>query len=365
MPTFYLDETGFTGEDLMATEQPVFVQATNDLTDVEASTHLLTSFGRTQAPELKYSRVRRSVAGRQGALSLVRLLSTSPERAGTLIAHKEYTMVTMLVEWWMEPLAYRGGLNLYENGANHATANMLFMTLGAFWPTSFRRDLLLHFQRMFRARTAERFHECRKFVEKARRKSVPRQDEVLMYLWPSFDLLGLTHVQHLPQRVLDIALPGLVMMGHTWRARHPGPWELVHDNSTSMAKQRWLWDALSSIEMSEAQFEQPDMTTTFPMNVIASRFADSATTPQLQVCDILAGATSEFVQHRTSSTEESEYLQALEEAGISQLIRHGMWPSSDVTPEALGRQGWDGSKAIDWIEDQFARRNVRPPSGIS
>lgn len=364
MPTFYLDETGFTGEDLMAADQPVFVQATNDLTDAEAKTLLSSSFGKTQAPERKYGRARRSVAGRQGALSLVRLLSASPERAGTWVAHKEYTMVTMVVEWWMEPLAYNGGLNMYENGANHATANMLFMTLGAFWPPSFRRELLLHFQRMFRARTAEQFHECRRFVEKARRKSAFKQDEVLMYLWPSFDLLGLTHVQGLPQRVLDIALPGLVLIGHTWRARHPGLWELVHDNSTNMAKQRWLWDALSSPELPEARFTHPGMTATFPMNVFASRFANSATTPQLQVCDILAGATSEFVQHRMSSAEDSEYIQALEEAGITSLIRDNMWPSSDVTPEALGRKDWDGSKAIDWMANQMARRKVRPPSGI-
>ena len=274
MPTFYLDETGFTGEDLLAADQPVFVQASNDLTEDEASTLIASSFGQTQAQELKYSRARRSPAGRQAVLSLVRWLSASPERAATWIAHKEYAMVIMLVEWWMEPLAYSSGLNLYENGANHATANMLFITLGSFWPASFRRELLLHFQRMFRARMAERFGECRRFVEKARRVATPQQDGILQYLWPTFELLGLQHVQSLPQRVLDIALPGLILFGHTWRERHPGPWVLVHDNSTSMAKQRWLWDALSSMDMPAARFENPHTTATFPMNVISSHFAE-------------------------------------------------------------------------------------------
>jgi hypothetical protein len=352
----------------MAVDQPVFVQATTDLTEAEAEVLLSSSFQGSQAAELKYSRLRRSAAGRQGALSLVRSLSSSLDRVGTWIAHKEYSMVTMVVEWWMEPLAYRGGLNMYENGANHATANMLFITLGTFWPASFRRDLLLNFQRMFRARTAERFYECRRFVELARRKSSPQQDEVLRYLWPSFDLLGMAHIQSLPPRVLDIALPGLIMIGHSWRARHAGPWELVHDNSTNMARQRWLWDAISSTEVAEARFENAttaDFAATFPMNVIASRFANSATTLQLQVCDILAGATSEFVQRRTRGPEDSEYLQALENAGVTNLIRDGMWPSSDVTPEGLGRRGWDGSEAIDWMTEQIAKRNARPTSGIS
>jgi hypothetical protein len=128
-----------------------------------------------------------------------------------------------------------------------------------------------------------------------------------------------------------------------------------------MAKQRWVWDALSSMEMPEARFEHPHTTATFPMNVFSSRFADSATTPQLQVCDILAGATSEFVRHQARSSEDSDYLQALDEAGILRLVRDAMWPSTDVTPEALGRKGWDGSKSIDWIADQMARRNVRQP----
>jgi hypothetical protein len=361
MRTFYIDETGFTGEDLMSADQPVFAQATNDLSDGEAASLLESSFGQTRAQEFKYSRIRRTATGRRGAISLVQSLSSSPERSGTWIAHKEYAMITMIVEWWMEPLAYRTGLNLYENGANHATANMLFFTLGGFWPPSFRRELLLYFQRMFRARTAERFHECRKFVEKARRASSVEQDEVLRYLWPSFELLGLTHVHHLPQRVLDIALPGLVLIGHSWRARDAGPWELVHDNSTNMAKQRWLWDALSSIEVPEAHFEHPHTTATFPMNVISSRFADSAATPQLQVCDIIVGATAEFAKREPHSSEDNDYLKALEDAGIISLIRDSMWPSPDVTPEALGRKGWDGSKSIDWIADQMARRNVYPP----
>ncbi len=43
MPTFYVDETGFTGEDLMAADQPIFVQATNDFTDAETKKSLTQS----------------------------------------------------------------------------------------------------------------------------------------------------------------------------------------------------------------------------------------------------------------------------------------------------------------------------------
>ena len=35
MPTFYVDETGFTGEDLMEVNQPIFAQASHDFSAAE------------------------------------------------------------------------------------------------------------------------------------------------------------------------------------------------------------------------------------------------------------------------------------------------------------------------------------------
>ena len=64
-------------------------------------------------------------------------------------------MTTMVVEWWIEPLAHQGGLNLYKDGGNHALANLLYVCLEGFWSKDFRRNVLIRFQRMFRARTEE------------------------------------------------------------------------------------------------------------------------------------------------------------------------------------------------------------------
>jgi len=72
------------------------------------------------------------------------------------------------------------------------------------------------------------------------------QDEILRYFSLSFMMLGYRHVVGVPERVLDIALPGLVELGHKWNERHDGPWEVVHDQSSNMAKQKWMWDVYSS-----------------------------------------------------------------------------------------------------------------------
>jgi hypothetical protein len=173
--------------------------------------------------------------------------------------------------------------------------------------------------------------------------------EILRYFWPSFSLLGLRHITGLPKPVLDLALPGLVFIGHKWRERHEGPWEVVHDQSSNMAKQKWMWDALTSPDLAPAQFQHPSGLAIFPMNVSATRFGDAGEEKQLQICDILAGATSAYLRYADAQNDERAYHEKLSDVGLDKLILGGLWPSTDVTPEELGMRGWDGNIAFDWI----------------
>lgn len=208
--TYYVDETGFTGEDLLAEDQPIFAQATNDFSNDEAHDLIELAFSGVGSAELKYNRLARNGRHHDKIIELVRILAVDPLRVGAWIAHKEYALMTLIVDWWMEPLAHKNGLNLYKDGANHGMANMLFYCLEGFWSTAFRKKLLLHFQRMFRSRTTERYNECRAFVEKEKMRVDDNRDEILRYFSLSFTELGYRHVVEVPERVLDIALPGLI-----------------------------------------------------------------------------------------------------------------------------------------------------------
>jgi hypothetical protein len=130
--TYYVDETGFTGEDLLAEDQPIFVQATNDFSDEEAQQLIASIFGGIGSPELKYNRLARNGRYHERIIELVRVLAGDPLRAGAWVAHKEYALMTLVVDWWMEPLAYKFGMNLYKDGANHGMANMLYSCLEGF-----------------------------------------------------------------------------------------------------------------------------------------------------------------------------------------------------------------------------------------
>jgi hypothetical protein len=235
VPTFYVDETGFTGEDLLEVNQPIFVQATHDYKQAETETIISSIFNGVKATELKYNSLARRPAHQERVIELIKFLAAEPNRVATWVAHKEYAAVTMIVEWWIEPLAYITGLNLYKDGGNQAMANMLFISLEGFWDAKFRRKVLLSFQRMFRARTKERFDECRALIEKTKDEVIGDEHRsfVIGLLWLPFDGLRFGHLASLPQHALDLALPGLVRLTHSWRAKHEGPWEVVHDEPLS------------------------------------------------------------------------------------------------------------------------------------
>jgi hypothetical protein len=64
MSTFYIDETGFAGEDLLTVE-PIFVEATTDYDAAETEEMIDKSFGGVKADELKRSSLSRKPARQQ------------------------------------------------------------------------------------------------------------------------------------------------------------------------------------------------------------------------------------------------------------------------------------------------------------
>jgi hypothetical protein len=90
MRTYYVDETGFTGEDLLAEDQPIFAQATNDFSNDEAHQLIKSTFSGVGSAELKYNRLARNARHHDKIVELVRILAADPLRVGVWVAHKEY-----------------------------------------------------------------------------------------------------------------------------------------------------------------------------------------------------------------------------------------------------------------------------------
>jgi hypothetical protein len=122
----FIDESGYTGPDLVNRDQPVFVRASTVLTGEEANELITTCFpSQKTGRELKHSRLSWTKKGRA---ELIEFFNRVPkEKIGFFCVHKEFTLWAYLSDFWLEPMAYADGINLYDQGANIALANMSYI----------------------------------------------------------------------------------------------------------------------------------------------------------------------------------------------------------------------------------------------
>src|SRR5262245_66047486 len=114
--TAYMDESGFTGEDHANSELPVFVHVSITLSDEEAKALHADLLSWSQAAELKHKKLAKSTRGQDAIVQLVQALRGTG-KCTVWLCHKQFALLTYLVDLWIEPAMHLDGLDLYQDGA--------------------------------------------------------------------------------------------------------------------------------------------------------------------------------------------------------------------------------------------------------
>lgn len=350
----FLDESGYTGEDLINADQPWFVLASTILTDEEARSLSRDIFKGVRAQELKHNKLRKTRSGQKRIAEFIKTLKQCPYKVGTSVALKKYVLVTMLVEWWVEPCLHQDGIDLYEKGANIGMCNLMYLTFTSVGGHSFFNSVLTSFQEMMRDRTPQTYNAFWRVLN-LHFNSAPHQvlQDVLLWLIDGERRLGYRHLLDLPKGAMDIALTTAAGTVNHWRKQTMERFEVVHDESSSMAKDKWLWDQLTSpaIEAATVGYDRRRFWS-FPLGVASTEFRRSIDLLQLQLADIVAGSTAEWCDSKHTEIR-SQYTDSLEEAGIADLIFDGICPSTEVTPEELGTDGASIGSVLDFVSSNI------------
>jgi hypothetical protein len=112
--TIFMDESGYAGQDLLNTEQPVFALATLNCTEERCQELKKTFFKEVKADELKYSSMKKLVKQQRMILKFMNELSRTPELIKVNLVHKKYMLTGKLVDFVVEPGLKTQGINLYE-----------------------------------------------------------------------------------------------------------------------------------------------------------------------------------------------------------------------------------------------------------
>jgi hypothetical protein len=351
----FLDESGYTGPDLINREQLVFTLASTNIGEAEARLLLDTHFG-ARPTEVKFTNLAKSNRGKSQIIAFVRSLDLSRKNCAFYSFHKEFLLLAFLIDFFLEPMMREDGLNLYEQGGNIALSNVSYLTLGTCLGLDGRRELLRQFQVMVRDRTRFAFESFWDSVEKAIREH-ELIGQVLGALPVARDRLGYEHLSRLPVGLLDLGDYGLLETVQHWgQLLSDAEFILVHDQSRFLEKQREFWETVLNPANPAAVVGQDRRTIGFPLPVRGLRLEDSRHYPQLQIADLVASAAR---AHATGVIQRSNdpFLAALKDAGLLGALSGGVWPSSRVSPEELETDGPVFGDTAEYIAGLIKRNN--------
>jgi hypothetical protein len=355
-PQIFFDEAGNTGAALVDPAQPVFVLASVDYTPDEAG-ELLSIVHTPQAKEAKFTSLRKSAAGRRRLLDFIRSPLLTPSRAKTMVTHKRYMVVSKLVDIIEETLAHEAGIDLYERGANIALANLHFYVTPTFCGVERFDEWLASFVEMVRAPTADSKNRFFSATWALHDNSSSKKHESSFgpYLYAEKVIDDILHgVSHLN---LDPAIPSFFLHCIQWGKQIGGEFLAIHDASKPMAAHHADFESMMDKTIEPALIGYDRRKFEFPLKATGLQFADSRDHLSLQVADLIAGATA-YRASAVARSADDELSLALRDAEVDRLLFNVLWPSPDVTPQALGTEEVGGINATEYMTNALAKRRI-------
>lgn len=343
--TIYFDEAGNTGAALSDIAQPTFVLASTNMTNEEADAAL--SVLRTpQTTEVKFALLRKSEAGQRRVLNLLSSEVLNSQRIKTMVIHKRFMVVTKLVDLIEETLMHNSGIDLYERGGNLALSNLRYCVSPVFCSEDWFNEFLESFVQLVRNITPDTKRRFSAAVHSLYFSCT--NEEYKSSLAPY--MLAVQNLDSILDGVnyltLDPAIPSFFRLCNAWGDHLSDRFDIIHDRSKPMAAERTTFEAMMDESISPMIIGYDRRMFEFPLRATGIKFADSVSHSALQLSDVIAGATSHFcASHARGKLDE--FAQSLKAAGIDRFIFDAMWPTNDVTPEALGTSAVGGINAVE------------------
>jgi hypothetical protein len=350
LSTIFLDECGYTGQNLLDTEQPVFTLASLCLSESDCHDLKVNFFSNVQSEELKYTSLSRRPRQQEMILKFLRELSTKPNLVKFTLAHKQFVLITKMVEMLVEPACYEDGIDLYDKGANISLSNLLFYALPTFGDKAFFDTLLKHFQDMMRSRTKEAYDTFFEFI--FRNNYSEDLDELLNFFRISHVKIGRNLLESKDH--LDISVSLTLTLMSLWRQDVEEDIVLIHDASSAMAKEKQIWEMIVDPDLSPITVGYDRRTVQFPIGLTKTCSEDSKKWAGLQLADILAGSFTRCIRWMNEGRDvKDKFGKELMDVMGEAFTCFPIAPEMKVAPDELETTGANRPSPHDYLTSLF------------
>jgi hypothetical protein len=347
MECFRIDESGYTGFDLLNPEQRFQGASAIAIENDDAARLIKEHFPKLQARELKYRALVRREANHPRLLGLLKDLHAH-YKCITYVCDKRYLLTLFFVDYAVEPYYFERGCDLYADGGNYAMASLLYTVGPKLLGEEAFDELMQAFQLAVKNKTpASRL----RLVSAARNLDWKQFPEILGPLakyacpdcWDAIATEGVT---------TDAAMIVLQALISRMEVMAAGPYRVEHDQSKNLLTYHPL--IRSFIDHKEhIEFKPTEITSwRFPLKLTEVVQVDSKKSPAVQIADVMIGAAIEMANN----------LQGLDAGGLRPekvlgLYRHDqiihMLPSVDFEEQKRFRKGTQSSEMIDYFAQLF------------
>jgi Protein of unknown function (DUF3800) len=158
MSTIFIDECGYTGEDLLNSDQSIFTLASLYLSESDCKGLRERFFKNVKSHELKHKMLVKYPRQRRMIINFLKELSNTPEVVKIHITHKRYALVSKLVECVVTPSARKDGIDLRIKGRDIGLTYFIYHDLPELTGKEFVEDLLRRFQQMMIEKNHQSYH---------------------------------------------------------------------------------------------------------------------------------------------------------------------------------------------------------------
>lgn len=347
MECFRIDESGYTGFDLLNADQRFQGASAIAISDDDAARLIKEHFPKSQAPELKYRALSRRASNHPRLLGLLRDLLTQ-FKCVTYVCDKRYLLTLMFIDYAVEPFYYERGIDLYEDGRNYGMASLLHFTGPAYLQQAGYDAMLAAFQRAMKEKSAEALENL---VQVVRWTNWQELEEILGPLG-AFAAPECLQAIAAPGVNTDAALIVLQSLISRMEEMSEGPYRVEHDQSKNLATYHNLIQRLIG-HQANIEFHVSEIASLrFPLKLTEVLQVDSKTSPAVQLADIMIGATIEagnrLTGERSDGLDPEMVLSLYRDDQIIHLI-----PSIDFEEQRRFRQGSQSSAMIDYLSTQL------------
>lgn len=343
MECFRIDESGYTGFDLLNADQRFQGASAIAINDKDAERLIKQHFPKLQAPELKYRALSRRETNHQRLVGLMRDL-LSDFKCVTYVCDKRFMLTLMFVDYAVEPYYYDRGFDLYADGQNYAMASMLHMAGPTLLGKPQFRRLMASFQRAMKEKTDEALNEL---VAAARGTNWEQIPEVIGPL-AQYAAPECLEAIATPELNTDIAMIVLQALITRMEVMADGPYRVEHDQSKNLATYHDLLQRFID-HNDTVQFRATEITTlSFPLKLTGVEQVNSKKSPAVQLADVMIGAAIEaansLVGLRSGGIGPEELLALYADEQFIHMV-----PSIDFEEQRRFRQGTQAGEMIDYL----------------